>query len=56
MVDQAEKPSDLVKVKLLTSMAGDRCSWGVGDVREVPADEAARLIAAGSAERVGKAK
>lgn len=58
MADEANKPPppEKVKVRMSMSMAGDRFSWNVGDVIEVAADEAARLVAAGYAAAVAAEK
>lgn len=52
------KPAaDMVKVKIVVSMAGSGFVWEPGQVVAVPADEAERLIAAGFATKApGKAK
>lgn len=46
---KAEQP---VKVRLACLYVGDGTTWGPGDVVEVDAEEAARLIAMGVAEAV----
>ena len=47
--------SQLIKVKMKTSMAGPNGSCGVGQVIAVSAEEAHDLIEGGFAERVGAA-
>lgn len=41
---------EMVEVKLLTGMVGTGFAWHTGDVRKVPADDAARMVKAGLAE------
>jgi hypothetical protein len=45
-----------MQIKLLVSRSGPSGTHGVGDVIDVPADEADRMVAAGQCEIVRSAK
>ena len=49
-----EKPAKLVRVRILTSMAGDNFSYAKGDTPAIPESEAKGLVAAGFAESLDK--
>ncbi len=49
MTKKPNAKADAVKVRLGCVYSGDKQSWGIGDVIEVDAEEAARLVALGVA-------
>lgn len=52
MNKKAPAKTEKVKVRLGCVYSGDGEAWGIGDVIEVDADEAARLVALGVAVAV----